>query len=122
MLFWYKHKDVAELQARLDRLIKDRDAIGESISNYKQAIATARSEADRMKLAYSEEGLNRIALTTARRIEDMFVSYPGGRDNRLKAVQAVLREVMRANLSGKTNWKGPAEPSYYKSPEKGDTE
>jgi hypothetical protein len=110
-MFWEK-SDVAELRKQNEALRQQLDDASESTGNLQQAVANARYESERMKRAYTEEGLNEIALITARRIEDLFVSCPGGRDHRLKMVQAILREVMRANLSGSTYWKGPGEPSY----------
>ncbi len=103
---WFKSES-ADLYRRLETMSEDLENAYESNSNLRQAASQARAEANRMKLAYTEEGLNQIALVTARRIEDLFILATGGRDARLEAVQAILREVMRANLTGATNWKGP---------------
>jgi hypothetical protein len=110
-MFWTR-PDVAELRRQNDALRKDLEDMWEVNANTSQQLGSARIEADRMKLAYTEEGLDEIALVTARRIEDLFVGCPGGRDNRLNIVKGILREVMRANLTGSTNWKGPGEPTY----------
>lgn len=113
MWFFNTDAEVAELRKQNAALREERDQARESNSNLQQAVANARNESTRMKLAYSEEGLEQIALVTARRIEDLFVHCPGGRDNRLMRVQGILREVMRANMQGSTYWKGPGEPNYH---------
>ena len=110
-MFW--NKDVEELKRQIATLTEDRNDAWELCANLRQQEAQARNEVDRMKRAYTEEGLNKIALVTARRIEDLFITHRGGRDERLNAVQAILREVMRANLTGSTDWKGPGEPNYH---------
>lgn len=110
-MFWTR-SDVAELRKQNASLRQDRDDAWETNSNLRQQLGEARNRADRMKRALTDEGLNEIALVTAKRIEDLFISSPGGRDHRLEQLKGILREVMRANLTGSTNWKGPGEPNY----------
>ena len=110
-MFWTR-SDVAELRKQNATLRQDRDDAWESANNLSQQANEASLAMKRMQLPYTEEGLEEIALATARRIEDLFITSPGGRDHRLMQLKNILREVMRANLTGNTNWKGPGEPNY----------
>lgn len=84
------------------------DMDGEERANLHQRIAELENQAARMTKAHTDGGLNSIALDVAILIEDLFAQHhDGGRTQRLARMQIIIREAMRANLTGRVSWEYP---------------
>lgn len=89
-------------------MVSDKDRIDEERANLHQRIGELEGLVARMEVAHTEDGLNAISLKCAEHVEDLFAQHHrGGRTQRLARMQLIIREAMRTNLSGKTDWTYP---------------
>jgi hypothetical protein len=118
-LFGGDREELLLRREQVEKLSRDLDSANESANNWANRATEYKRLVKRMQMPTTDKGLDEIARVTAVRVEDMFIAtqhyITGGgcmRDRRLASVQAVIREVMRANLIGRTDYKGPSEPTY----------
>lgn len=93
---------------------------GEERANLHQRIGQLKAQIERMELSRHEAGLDDIALNVAHQVEDLFAQHHnGGRTQRLARIQLIVREAMRANLKGETDWRYPGNLQTIRKPQEG---
>lgn len=93
----------------------DQDDWDEQRAYFHQQVGDLQARVDRMTRAFTDEGLNSIALDVALAVEDLFAQHhDGGRTQRLAKMQVIVREAMRANLSGRTDWRASPDIQWFR--------
>lgn len=77
----------------------------ETIANLRTSLHETERKLSRVVKAADECGLNSIALDVAKAIDDIYAQGHATMAQRLARVQSLIREEMRANLTGATDWR-----------------
>lgn len=71
----------------------------------RNALADALNRIEAMKVALTEDGLDRISLRVALAVEDQFAQHhPGGRTQRLAKIQVLIRSAVQGATQGQVAW------------------
>ena len=83
---------------------KEIENLSESLSNCRQALATARGRIERMATALSREGQTEMAERAANEIEDVFARGGMDRAQRFRNITKLIRRQISIAVSGDAYW------------------